>query len=88
MPTISQFYGITISMFFNDNDKHHIPHVHIQYAENNATFDLKGNLIAGVIPNKQRKLVEAWIEIHNQELNDLWNAIQKGAETFKIEPLR
>lgn len=44
--------------------------------------------VIGVIPNKQRKLVEAWIEIHNQELNYLWNAIQKGAETFKIEPLR
>lgn len=88
MPTISQFYGIIISMFFNDNEQHHLPHIHIQYAENNATYDLEGKLLAGNIPNKQKKLVEAWIEIHKDELYKLWNLIQDGKETFKIEPLK
>lgn len=35
LPIISQFYGIIISMFFNDTDKHHTPHMHVQYAEYN-----------------------------------------------------
>lgn len=88
MPTISQFYGIIISMFFNDNEQHHLPHIHVQYAENNATYDLEGKLLVGNIPNKQKKLVEAWIEIHKDELYKLWNLIQDGKETFKIEPLK
>lgn len=88
MPTISQFYGIVISMFFNDNEQHHLPHIHVEYSGNNATYDLEGNLIVGNIPNKQRKLVEAWIEIHKEELNSLWHIVQEGREAFKIEPLK
>lgn len=88
MPTISQFYGIIVSMFFDDNDRHHLPHMHVEYSGCNSTFDLEGNLIVGNIPNKQRKLVEAWIEIHKEELYKLWYLVQDGKETFKIEPLK
>lgn len=28
MPTISMFYGILIRMFFQDTDRHKIPHIH------------------------------------------------------------
>lgn len=31
MLTISMFYGILIRMFFNDIDKHHLPHIHAEY---------------------------------------------------------
>jgi hypothetical protein len=31
MPTISMFYGIIVSMFFEINDQHHLPHVHVRY---------------------------------------------------------
>ena len=75
-------------MFFNDNEQHHLPHIHVQYTENNATYDLEGKLLVGSIPNKQRKLVEAWIEIHKDELYELWKLIQNGQESFKIEPLK
>lgn len=54
LPTISQFYGIVISMFFNDNEQHHLPHIHVEYSGNNAIYDLNGNLIIGNIPNKQK----------------------------------
>lgn len=33
MPERSRFYGIIVKMVFNDNDKHHKPHVHV-YMEN------------------------------------------------------
>lgn len=45
LPIISQFYGILIKMFYYDNKKHHIPHIHTQYCEFNGVFDLNGNLI-------------------------------------------
>lgn len=88
MPIISQFYGIIISMYFNDTDRHHKPHIHVQYSEYRCTFDFDGNIISGKIPNKQRKLVEAWIELRHEELITLWEIVQEGSGSFYIEPLK
>ncbi len=88
MPTISKFYGIDIRMYFKDNISHNKPHIHAFYNEYVATFDLDGNIIEGKIPNSQRKLLQAWIEIHNKELIKLWNLFVEGKEGFKIDPLR
>ena len=29
MAVISMFYGIIVSMYFFDNPRHHMPHIHI-----------------------------------------------------------
>lgn len=88
MPIISQFYGILIQMFFEKKEKHNLKHVHIKYNEYKAVYDLECNLIEGKLPNKQKKLVEAWITIHKEELYLLWDCIENEGEYFKIEPLR
>ena len=88
MTIVSQFYGILITMYFNENTKHHLPHLHAEYAEYDAVFDFKGNIIDGKIPNKQRKMIEAWISIHEEELNSLWKTMQIHNEFFKINPLQ
>lgn len=36
MPTISMFYGILVSIFFEDSDRHHLPHIHARYAGEKA----------------------------------------------------
>jgi hypothetical protein len=38
MPTISMFYGILISMYVLDIEKHHLPHIHVRYNEFKASF--------------------------------------------------
>ena len=43
---------------------------------------------SGYIPTKQEKLVEAWILLHSEELNSLWNLMKNGEDYFKIEPLK
>ena len=83
MPIISKFYGITIRMYFRDNKQHNLPHMHVNYNEYRAIFDLNGNIIEGQIPKSQQKIIQAWIEIHNKELNDLWNLLLQGKEGFK-----
>ena len=88
MPIVSQFYGIIISMYFNDTDRHHLPHIHVQYAEYRCSVDFDGNILSGTIPNKQKKLVFAWIELRKEELITLWNMLQSGNGTFTIEPLK
>ena len=88
MPIISDFYGIIIRMYFKDNEKHKLPHLHANYNEYTAIFYLNGNIIDGKIPNSQKKIVQAWIEIHNSELNNLWDLLVEGKKGFKITPLK
>lgn len=88
MPVISQFFGIIIQMFFNENGKHHKPHIHVRYNEYEVVYDFKGNILEGNLPNKQKKLVEAWILIHQEDLQSLWQFMKEKGEMFKIEPLK
>lgn len=68
--------------------KNHLPHIHVMYNEYNSVYDFNGNRIEGTIPTKQAKLVEAWILLHAEELNSLWNLMKNGEDYFKIEPLK
>jgi hypothetical protein len=69
MPTISMFYGILVSMFFEDTDRHHLAHIHVRYAGDKAAIAIEdGRVLAGGFPPKQLKMVQAWIEIHKDEL--------------------
>ena len=89
MPAISMFYGIIIYMFFFDDKRHHVPHIHAHYADNTAIISIdNGEILDGVLPSKKLKLVQAWIEIHKDELMADWKLATEGHELFKIEPLR
>lgn len=88
MPIISQFYGIIIKMYFKEGERHHGEHIHIFYNEYNAVYSIEGNLLKGNLPLKQRKMVEAWIAIHEIELKALWKELRECGNYFKIEPLK
>ena len=87
MPIISQFYGIIIRMYFNDDEQHHTPYFHAKYAEYSASFDLNGTILAGKFPHKQTKYVIAWADIHYDELIALWEVMQTDEQYFKIKGL-
>lgn len=89
MPILSAFYGIVIRMYFFDNQQHKLPHIHAEYQGARAVLVIgTGETIAGRLPAKQEKLVQAWIEIHRDELLADWDLASNGEEIFKIEPLR
>ena len=89
MPILSMFYGIVIRMYFYDNKEHHAPHIHAQYAEKQAVFSIiDGSMLAGELPSAKTKLVQAWIEIHRENLMADWQLAVNGEEVFKIEPLK
>jgi hypothetical protein len=89
MPTISMFYGILVSMFFEDTDRHHLAHIHVRYAgEKAAIAIIDGRDLAGAFPPKQLKLVQAWIEIHQDELMADWELAKAGEHPYPIDPLR
>ena len=89
MPTISMFYGILVLMFFRDNRRHHLPHIHVRYQSEEAAMAIEdGVLLDGNLPPKQIKMVQAWIEIHKEELLVDWELAVNGEEPFRIPPLQ
>lgn len=89
MPTISMFYGILVSIFFRDTEQHKHPHIHVRYQGMKASVAIAdGTVLAGSIPPKQLRLVQAWIDIHQDELMADWELALNGDEPFRIAPLQ
>ncbi len=85
MPEISLFYGIRITMNWNE---HNPPHFHVEYGEFKATVLIREGIVdKGYLPNKQLKLVLAWCEIHNDELMQNWVLSSQGKPMNDISPL-
>ncbi len=89
MPTISMFYGIVVMMFFRDNKQHNMPHIHVRYQDAKAVISIPdGELLDGDFPKKQLRLVQAWVEIHADELMADWALAIEGEPIYKIDPLK
>ncbi|WP_296558582.1 DUF4160 domain-containing protein [uncultured Acetobacterium sp.] len=88
MPELCRFYNIVIRMLYSDNSQHHKPHFHVYYNEFEASVGIDGDLLAGNLPVKQLKLVQAWAVIHEDELYDTWNKAIRNIPFEKIEPLK
>ncbi len=88
MPVLSMFYGIIIRMQSEKGGKHHLPHIHVICGDDESIFSLEGEKIEGTISISKKKLVEAWIEIHKEELMANWKLLEEGEQFFKIEPLK
>ena len=74
MAIISMFYGIIISMYYFDNKQHKIPHIHVKYQGEEAVFSIPdGEILEGNMKTNKKKLVEAWILIHEDELMADWD---------------
>jgi len=85
MPTVSLFYGIKITMNW---DEHNPPHFHVEYAEHEATILIQDCIVdKGFLPNKQLKLTLAWCEIHKDELMQNWELSRAGQPLNDIKPL-
>jgi hypothetical protein len=89
MPAISMFYGIIIYMYFMDNKQHKTPHIHVRYQEYEVIVSIPdGDVLEGSIPNAKMKLLQAWIELHKDELVADWELAVAGQQPYKIDPLR
>jgi len=76
-------------MYYLDNKRHHLPHIHVRYQEKEAVFLIEtGEILEGELPGNKRKLVEAWIEIHHEDLIADWSLAIIGQTLFTIEPLK
>ena len=89
MPAISMFYGIIIAMYYLDHKGRHQPHFHAKYGGEEASIAIKtGKVLDGSLPPAKMRLVQAWLEIHRDELQANWELASNGEESFRIDPLQ
>jgi hypothetical protein len=89
VPELSRFFGIIVRMFAEVGSSHHAAHFHVYYQGEVGIFSIDPvELIAGSLPKRQRRLVEAWAELHQAELRVDWQRLQEGQAPEPIEPLK
>ncbi len=85
MPTLSRFFGIVITMHWND---HQPPHFHARYAEHEAIIRLDTlEIEAGSLPRRALALVLEWAALHRAELSENWRRVQNAQAIAAIAPL-
>jgi hypothetical protein len=69
--------------------KHYRPHIHAEYGEYEVVIAIdEGDVLEGYLPKSRMKLVQAWVEIHKEELMLNWQLAITKQRPCKIEPLK
>lgn len=88
MPVLSTFFGIIVRMYREIGGKHNMPHIHAEYSGYEIVIALDGTILEGEIPKNRLKLLEAWMEIHHEDLEANWRLLSNGEQFFRIDPLK
>ena len=66
-----------------------MPHIHVKYQDQEAVIAIpEGEVLEGALKANKLRLVQAWIEIHREELMADWELASQGESIFKIDPLK
>jgi Domain of unknown function (DUF4160) len=85
MPEISRFFGIIISMYYND---HPPPHFHVRYGQQKAIVSIQDlSILEGKLSSRVWNLVLDWASLHQAELMENWNFARQNIPLDGIEPL-
>lgn len=88
MPVLSMFFGIIVRMYREVSGKHNMPHIHAEYSGDEVVVALDGTVLEGSIPKSKMKLLDAWMEIHREDLEANWKLLSNGEQFFRIDPLK
>jgi len=84
MPIISQFFGISIYMFWKD----HMPaHFHAKYSGEEITMDIETGTVQGKMSMRAVSLINEWRQLHIEELRNDWSLALAKAALNEIQPL-
>jgi hypothetical protein len=85
VPTVCQFFGVSIRMYF---DEHPPPHFHAYYGEFDASISIETlDVVEGRLPRRALTLVIEWAIAHRHELRENWALAQAHGRLRRIEPL-
>ena len=86
MPTISQFYGVDIVMYFSD---HSPPHFHAFHGDDEALIEWAPapQVYKGGLPRAALNRVLDWAALRTAELDADWNRARAGQQLAQTAPL-
>jgi hypothetical protein len=85
MPEISRFFGIIITMNYND---HSPPHFHVRYGSERAIIGLGSQqVLGGYLSPRVLGMVIEWAALHVDELREDWILARDAQELKSIPPL-
>ena len=82
MPTIAEFYGLSIRMYYND---HEPPQVHAYHAGLEALVAIAdGEVIEGELPRTALRIVKDWALLRREALRDNWRRARESRPLQRI----
>jgi hypothetical protein len=85
VPKLSEFFGISIYMYWGD---HPPPHFHARYAGHKASISVgDASVLDGSLPPRALALVTEWAAVHRDELREAWDRARKNEPPGRIAPL-
>ena len=82
MPEISRFFGMVVTMYYDD---HAPPHFHVRYGSHRAILEIEPiAVLAGSLPPRALGLVSEWASLHGAELRENW---RRAREHLPLEPV-
>lgn len=82
MSAIDIIRGILIYMYGQD---HNSPHLHIKDGGNWFIITIKDRMIAGKASSKTIRIINEYIDEHENQLLELWNKAQRGETIEKVK---
>lgn len=84
--TVSRFFGIIISMYYNNRQLP--PHFNVCYEKQTAAVDIQQlTILQGQLTPRLHGLVIEWASLHKTELLKNWELAKNNAPLEKIKPL-
>jgi hypothetical protein len=74
-------------MYKEKNSPHNKPHIHAVFGGQNVSIASDGEVLAGELPRKQQKYVEAWVALREDEINASWIALNEYDTVLTIKGL-
>jgi len=84
VPVISRFFGIVITMYWDD---HNPAHFHAKYGEYEAVVEIKSGIVSGKFPPRVLGLIQEWRILNEEALIEDWELCRKQEMPKEIKPL-
>lgn len=85
MPRVSEFYGISIYLYYRE---HPPPHFHAMYGGSQALVAIETlEVLEGRLPPRAMGLVIEWAALRRDDLRRAWRQAREHAPLDSIDPL-
>ena len=85
MPEISRFFGIVVTMYYDD---HAPPHFHACAEGDQIQVEIEnGRVLAGRLSPRLTGMVQEWLVLHRDELRENWRRARREEALERIDGL-